>query len=408
MSDTFDLILAGYPATEPAQKDFDELVKLVKAKKVRSDGVILVVRDEAGEVHVTDTGDHLGRKGAGWGGGVGVLVGLAAPPMLGAVAVGAAAGGLVGRFAKHKVDSGLEIGHGRQAQAGHRRHHRHGRRRGSPRRRTRAERRRASRSSPWTRRASGASRTRFQRRRASSTPTAPYCRSPTAAFGGTAGRTIDQSVGDWSMIPGPSAPEGAPNVLLVLIDDAGFGGPDTFGGGIATPNLTRVQKMGVTYNRFHVTAVCSPTRAAHAHRTQPPPGRHGRDRRAPGAVSRLHRDAPAQLHPPAPHTQGERLHHRRLRQMAPHAGPRDGRRRIVRPLAAGLGLRPLVGLPDRGRRPVRPHHHPGQLHARRARGQRRQALLLPRRHHRQGRRVAARGPRTGRPEALVPLLLHRL
>ena len=64
------------------------------------------------------------------------------------------------------------------------------------------------------------------------------------------------------MIPGPSAPEGAPNVLLVLIDDAGFGGPDTFGGGIATPNLTRVQEMGVTYNRFHVTAVCSPTRAA--------------------------------------------------------------------------------------------------------------------------------------------------
>jgi arylsulfatase A-like enzyme len=51
-------------------------------------------------------------------------------------------------------------------------------------------------------------------------------------------------------------------VLIVLIDDAGFGNPDTFGGPIATPNLTRVQQMGLTYNRFHVTAVCSPTRAA--------------------------------------------------------------------------------------------------------------------------------------------------
>ena len=80
MSDTFDLILAGYPALEQAQKDFDVLVGLVKEKQVKSDGMILVTRDEAGEVHVTDTGSHLGRKGAGWGGGVGVLVGLAAPP----------------------------------------------------------------------------------------------------------------------------------------------------------------------------------------------------------------------------------------------------------------------------------------------------------------------------------------
>ncbi len=85
---------------------------------------------------------------------------------------------------------------------------------------------------------------------------------PDRAFGGVAGRTIDQSVPDWLMIPGPQPPENAPNVLIVLIDDAGFGGPDTFGGPIATPNLSRVQQMGLTYNRFHVTAVCSPTRAA--------------------------------------------------------------------------------------------------------------------------------------------------
>jgi arylsulfatase len=84
---------------------------------------------------------------------------------------------------------------------------------------------------------------------------------PDRNFGGTIGRTLRESVADWTFIPGPKPPDGAPNVLVVLIDDAGFGGPDTFGGPIATPNFTRVQQMGVTYNRFHVTAVCSPTRA---------------------------------------------------------------------------------------------------------------------------------------------------
>ena len=45
---------------------------------------------------------------------------------------------------------------------------------------------------------------------------------PGPDFGGTIGRTLDQSVADWTIVPGPKAPEGAPNVLIVLIDDAGF------------------------------------------------------------------------------------------------------------------------------------------------------------------------------------------
>jgi arylsulfatase len=85
---------------------------------------------------------------------------------------------------------------------------------------------------------------------------------PDRKYSGTAGRTMDQSTVDWSMVAGPKAPPGAPNVLIVLTDDAGFGGPDTFGGGIRTPTLTRVAEMGLTYSDFHVTAVCSPTRAA--------------------------------------------------------------------------------------------------------------------------------------------------
>ena len=82
------------------------------------------------------------------------------------------------------------------------------------------------------------------------------------AFEGVANRTLDGSKPDWNLIGHPVPPDGAPNVLLVLIDDAGFGNPSTFGGPIATPNYTRMAEQGLRYNRFHVTALCSPTRAA--------------------------------------------------------------------------------------------------------------------------------------------------
>lgn len=54
----------------------------------------------------------------------------------------------------------------------------------------------------------------------------------------------------------------APNILVVLIDDIGFGVPSTFGGFAETPTLTRLAKTGISYNRFHTTAICSPTRAS--------------------------------------------------------------------------------------------------------------------------------------------------
>jgi arylsulfatase len=58
------------------------------------------------------------------------------------------------------------------------------------------------------------------------------------------------------------APAGAPNVLIVLIDDIGFGATETFGGPIATPTFDGLAKHGLRYNNFHTTALCSPTRAA--------------------------------------------------------------------------------------------------------------------------------------------------
>lgn len=58
------------------------------------------------------------------------------------------------------------------------------------------------------------------------------------------------------------APAGAPNVLLILIDDLGFAGTETFGGPIPTPSFDRIAREGLWYNNFHTTSVCSPTRAA--------------------------------------------------------------------------------------------------------------------------------------------------
>ena len=58
------------------------------------------------------------------------------------------------------------------------------------------------------------------------------------------------------------APKGAPNVVVILIDDIGFGASDHFGGPINMPVLDKLGKNGLSYNRFHTTALCSPTRVA--------------------------------------------------------------------------------------------------------------------------------------------------
>ena len=63
-------------------------------------------------------------------------------------------------------------------------------------------------------------------------------------------------------IPLPSAPAGAPNVVVVLLDDVGFGATQTFGGPVRTPALESLAQEGLRYNRFHTTAICSPTRAS--------------------------------------------------------------------------------------------------------------------------------------------------
>jgi hypothetical protein len=84
---------------------------------------------------------------------------------------------------------------------------------------------------------------------------------PDFHFRGNVGRTIQDS--DPPEFPQPvRPPQGAPNIVYILIDDAGYGQFGTFGGQVPTPALDSVAKEGLRYTRFHTTALCSPTRAA--------------------------------------------------------------------------------------------------------------------------------------------------
>ncbi|MGC2046361.1 MAG: sulfatase-like hydrolase/transferase, partial [Pseudolabrys sp.] len=83
---------------------------------------------------------------------------------------------------------------------------------------------------------------------------------PDPKFGGVIKDDALQSKPWWA--PRVVPPKGAPNVLLIITDDAGFGVPSTFGGVIPTPTMDRIANAGLRYNRMFSTALCSPTRAA--------------------------------------------------------------------------------------------------------------------------------------------------
>lgn len=88
--------------------------------------------------------------------------------------------------------------------------------------------------------------------------TLPFPPTPSASI---AGRTMQESEYHQRVTPS-RLPDDAPNILVILIDDAGPGLPDTFGGEVRTDTLSRVIGEGIGFNRFHTTAMCSPTRAS--------------------------------------------------------------------------------------------------------------------------------------------------
>jgi arylsulfatase A-like enzyme len=92
------------------------------------------------------------------------------------------------------------------------------------------------------------------------TPNGDVLPPPDLPFGGEINLNASQSRPWWP--PRVTPPQGAPNVLLIMTDDVGFGAPSTFGGVIPTPNMDRIANAGLRYTNFHSTALCSPTRAA--------------------------------------------------------------------------------------------------------------------------------------------------
>ena len=83
---------------------------------------------------------------------------------------------------------------------------------------------------------------------------------PPPPFGGVIKEKASESTPWWP--PRVVPPKGAPNVLLIMTDDQGFGAPSTFGGVIPTPSMDRIAAAGLRYTNFHSTSLCSPTRAA--------------------------------------------------------------------------------------------------------------------------------------------------
>ena len=84
---------------------------------------------------------------------------------------------------------------------------------------------------------------------------------PPVPAASVAGVTLQQSTMKRRVEP-DRLPKDVPNILIIMLDDVGFGLPETYGGPIHTPTLTRIANSGISYNTFHTTSICSPTRAS--------------------------------------------------------------------------------------------------------------------------------------------------
>ena len=182
---------------------------------------------------------------------------------------------------------------------------------------------------------------------------------PDPKFGGVIKEKASESTPWWA--PRVVPPKGAPNVLLIMTDDQGFGAPSTFGGVIPTPAMDRIAQDGLRYTNFHSTSLCSPTRAALI---------TGRNHHSVGfgvvgeiatGYPGLRLDHPDRKrhhrHDPA----RQRLCHLVVRQGPQHAVLPGEPGRTVRPMAERHGLRLFLRLRRRRREPVAaeplPQHH---------------------------------------------------
>ena len=105
-NEQMDVLIAVYLFDDLGRKDYDAVMDLVEANTITVQGVVLASKDEHGEMQVIEAGDHAARKGATMLGGAGLVVGLFAPPLLAATAV-SGIGAVAGKFAKHRLESGI-------------------------------------------------------------------------------------------------------------------------------------------------------------------------------------------------------------------------------------------------------------------------------------------------------------
>ena len=103
-----DILIAGYGDPDSAKQDYDALKQAQSDGLIFIEGAILVSRDADGTLHVKETGDHDVFKGATLGIAGGFVLGLFAPPLLGAMVVGGVIGGVIGKLTKHHDESKIK------------------------------------------------------------------------------------------------------------------------------------------------------------------------------------------------------------------------------------------------------------------------------------------------------------
>ncbi len=173
---------------------------------------------------------------------------------------------------------------------------------------------------------------------------------PDPKFGGVIKEKATESKPWWP--PRVVPPKSAPNVLLIMTDDCGFGAPSTFGGVVPTPALDRIANSGLRYTQFHSTSLCSPTRAALITGRNHHVAGFGVVGEAatgfPGYDSIIQKDMRHDRH----HPEGERVRDLVVRQGPQHALLPGEPGRALRSMAHRDGLRLFLRLRRRRHQPV--------------------------------------------------------
>ena len=170
-------------------------------------------------------------------------------------------------------------------------------------------------------------------------------------FKGTINVDIRDSEPDWTPFEPPKAPDGAPDVVYIVLDDVGFSAMNSYGGPIDTPNIDRIAADGIRYTQWHTTALCSPTRSCLL------TGRN-HTRNSMACITEAASDSPTPVARSLPRTgccprsSASWMEHLHGGQMAPLPRRRDEPRVHPAQLAIGPRLRALVRLPRRGDEPV--------------------------------------------------------